>query len=82
MTPKKNKDKKFLDIQLTKDYLIYIGQLASLVLIYGLIISLITNVILHIPFTIGGIFAWGFLAYIIKMEVPTIIASSFPVDRK
>ena len=76
------KNKKILDIQLTKDYLVYIGQLGGLVIIYGLIISLITNIIFNMPFTFGGILALGFLAYIIKMELPTIVASCFPRDRK
>jgi len=56
----------------------YLLQFCFVVIIYGFLISFVMNQIFSIPFVIKNIIAYGIVAYIIKAELPNIIASCFP----
>ena len=61
-----------------KEKIKYILKLAYIVLIYGLIINYILHQLLSSQFTLAKVIAYGFIAYIIKVEIPFVITSCYP----
>jgi len=61
-----------------KDLLKYLARLLMIVLVYGLMVAYILYQLLKYPIGIQSIIAFGLCAYIIKVEVPAIVAASIP----
>ena len=56
----------------------YSMKLVFVVIVYGVMISFILNQFFNLGMSLCNIVAYGFVAYIIKVELPFIIASCFP----
>lgn len=56
----------------------YLGSFVVIVMIYGIMIAFVFNRFLNFSFSIDKIIAFGIISYIIKVELPDIVAKCLP----
>jgi len=78
MTEETQDDKQQSHQEEYKEKLIYVARLSFLVLVYGFIINFILNQLIDYPISFKSLLAFGFIAYLVKVELPPILSSCFP----